>query len=148
MSLVCSVLLQVRDAQWNSRSSSPFFLSFLPRHSLAIGSSMASIHNTVTVPTIYSCAPGEEGPLGTMPVPLPSPPDCTSPEGGSSSLLRPVTMCMLRVPQMEITKKSHPPQKEKTMQLAPAMAVLITCSSDNTRHLHALLAMHFSLCRT
>jgi len=91
------------------------FLSFIPCHSLAIGSSVASIHSTVTVPIIYSCTLGEEGPPRTMPVPLPSPPDSTSPEGGSSSLLRPVTMCMLRVPQMEINNnnKKKPPSPER-----------------------------------
>lgn len=149
MSLVCSVLLQVRDAQWQTADRFP--LSFLHSMPLLGHWFLRGFHPQHSVCThhLLPCT-GRGRTPPTMPAPLPSPPDSTSPEGGSSSLLRPVTMCMLRVPQMEINnnnKKSHPPQKEKIAQLAPAMAIL-NCPSDSTRHLHALLAIHFSLCRT
>lgn len=100
------------------------------------------------VPTIYSNTQGKRT-LQELNLPPPShrPPDSTSPEGGSSSLLRPVTMCTLEVPQMK-KNIQHPPQKEKFAQLAPAITKFNTCPSNRKSHLHSLLAMCFPLCRT
>lgn len=114
MSLVCSVLLQVRDAQWQTADRFP--LSFLHSMPLLGHWFLRGFHPQHSVCThhLLPCTRRGRTPP-TMPAPLPSPPDSTSPEGGSSSLLRPVTMCMLRVPQMEINNnnKKKPPSPER-----------------------------------
>lgn len=81
-----------------------------------------------------------------LPPPSHCPPDSASLAGGSSSLLRPVTMCTLEVPQMKKKPKNRPPQKFE--QLAPAITKFITCPSNCKSHLHSLLVIHFPLCST
>lgn len=142
-SLQCPLVSQ-RSSEANSRLFSPFFPStpFLSRRFLQ---SFHPQHSDCTHhPLPYS---GKRSRNWTCPL-LPTVPQTASLAGGSSSFAQACHNVHTGSTSNEKERKSHPPQKEKFGQLAPAITKFNPCPSNCRSHLHSLLAIHFPLCST